>query len=147
MIEVGQLVTGFFAKLKKKLSSPGYDELEAEEGYLELDTNAAELRAKAVVRTFTINEFEEIKLVLDALREGKTIALVNIRPLREKDIVELKRAINKLKKTADAVNGEIAGFGEDYVIVTPAFATIHRDKATKEVKQEPVQGDSSDSDE
>ena len=63
---------------------------------------------------------------LDSLREGYTIALVNIKPLKEKDLVELKRAINKLKKTCDAIEGDIAGFGDDYIIVAPGFATIYR---------------------
>ena len=124
----------FLAHLRKKLTSPSYEELEHEEGYLELDTDASEAKSKAVVRPFIVEDFEDIKGVLDVLREGRTIALVNIRPLKDRDLVELKRAVNKLKKTADAVNGEIAGFGEDYLVITPAFATIYRTKQTKEVK-------------
>ncbi len=130
------MVKGFLERLRKKIASPGYDELESEEGYLELDTNLAELKAKAVVRPFNIEDFDDLKPVLDSLREGKTIALVNIKALRDKDMVELKRTVNKLKKTADAIGGEIAGFGEDYIIVTPSFATIHRDKGTKDVKSD-----------
>ena len=52
--------------------------------------------------------------------------MVNIRPLREKDIVELKRAISKLRKTCEAIDGDIAGVGEDYVVAVPYFARIHR---------------------
>ena len=84
---------------------------------------------------FFTEDFEEIKPILDALREGHTIALINIKPLKDKDIVELKRAINKLKKTTDAIEGELAGFGEDYVVATPSFATIHRTAETKDVQQ------------
>jgi SepF-like predicted cell division protein (DUF552 family) len=62
------------------------------------------------------------------LREGYTIALVNIKPLKDRDLVELKRAVNKLKKTCDAVEGDIAGFGEDWVAITPSFAAIYREK-------------------
>lgn len=128
-------MTGFLTRLKRKLLSPSFDQLDAEESYLELDTNISELRAKAVVRPFTVEEFEDIKPILGALREGKTIALVNIKNLRDKDMVELKRAVNKLKKTTDAIDGEIAGFGEDYLIITPSFATIYREQ-TKEVLEE-----------
>ncbi len=46
--------------------------------------------------------------------------------MKDKDIVELKRAINKLKKTCDAIDGDIAGFGEDWIVVTPSFAEVHR---------------------
>ena len=75
-----------------------------------------------------MQEFEDVKPILDALREGYTIPLVNIRGLKDKDLVELKRAINKLKKTTDAIEGDIAGFGEDWIAIVPSFATIHREK-------------------
>ena len=82
-----------------------------------------------------IEDFEDIKPILDSLREGYTIALVNIRPLKDKDLIELKRAINKLKKTCDAIEGDIAGFGEDYLVAVPSFAEIYRSKETEEVTE------------
>jgi SepF-like predicted cell division protein (DUF552 family) len=116
-------------------------EADVEEGYVELDTDSSEdIRSKVIVRPFVMKDFDGIKPVLDSLREGKTIALVNIRPLKDKDLVELKRAINKLKKTTDAIDGEIAGFGEDYIVVTPSFAQIYRTKETSEVKEEVREG-------
>lgn len=126
----------FLSSLKNKIVGPSFDDLEAEEGYVELDTEGVEAGSKVIVRPFRLDDFEDIKPVLDALREGYTIALVDIKPLKERDIIELKRAINKLKKTTDAIDGEIAGFGEDYIIVTPAFATIHKTKQISEVNPE-----------
>jgi len=129
-------MSGFFSNLKDKFSSSrNYDEMEQQEGYVELDTEGGdEPRSKILVRPFMLEDFEDIKPVLDSLREGHTIALVNIRPLKDRDIVELKRAINKLKKTTDALNGEIAGFGDDYVVVTPQFAQIYKSKQTKQIQ-------------
>ena len=83
-----------------------------------------------------VEDFSDIKPALDALREGYTIALVNVGPLRERDMVELKRAVNKLKKTCDAIDGDIAGFGTDWVVVTPSFASVHRNKSIKEFSEE-----------
>lgn len=126
----------FLASLKKKFTSPNYDDLESESGYLEIDTEGSEKKAKAIIRPFVLEDFEDVKAILDVLREGRTIALVNIAALRNKDLVELKRAINKLKKTCDAINGEIAGFSEDFIVITPSFATIQRTKQMKEVKEQ-----------
>jgi SepF-like predicted cell division protein (DUF552 family) len=126
----------FFSKIKETIGSPSYEEEVDKEGYVELDTENEDVKSKILVRPFTINDFEDIKPILDSLREGYTIALINIRPLKDKDIIELKRAINKLKKTTDAIEGEIAGFGEDYIVVTPSFAKIYKGKDTKEVKEE-----------
>jgi len=118
----------FFSSLKAKMTGPKFDELDEEEGYVELDSEALEPRTKILVRPFILEDFEDMKPILDSLREGHTIALVNIKPLKERDLIELKRAINKLKKTTDAIDGEIAGFGDDYIVVTPSFATIHKTK-------------------
>lgn len=129
----------FFSNLKRKLGGADEDfPEEGEEEYIELDTGASgDIKSKVVVRPFVIDDFADIKEVLDSLREGYTIALVNIRPLKDKDLVELKRVINKLKKTCDAIDGDIAGFGDDYIVVTPSFAKIYRTKATVDVSEEP----------
>ena len=43
--------------------------------------------------------------------------------------------INKIKKTCDAIEGDIAGFGEDWIVVTPSFAQIYRNTQTEELKE------------
>lgn len=139
----------FFSKIKDKLSGmSGSNEMPSEEEgeeYVEIDTEMAEeATSKIVVRPFTISDFDDIKPILDSLREGNTISIVNIRPLKDKDLVELKRAISKLKKTCDAIDGEIAGFGEDYIVATPAFAKIHKSHETKEVETKEVKKESID---
>ena len=111
------------AKTFSKGQSP-----EQEADYVELSNESGRpgSNSKVVVRPFVMEDFEDIKPILDDLRKGKTIALINIQPLKEKDIVELKRAVNKLKKTCDAIRGDIAGFGEDYIVATQEFAFVHR---------------------
>lgn len=86
---------GFFSKMKDKLSGPKYDELEQETGYVELENDGEVSKSKVLVRPFMLEDFDDVKPVLDSLREGYTIALVNIRPLKDKDLVELKRADRK----------------------------------------------------
>ena len=125
----------FLLRVKEKFAQPQEEEedfTQAEE-YVELgDSPSKEERSKITVRPFVMDEFEDIKEILDVLREGSTIALVNIKPLKDKDLVELKRAISKLRKTCDAIDGDIAGFGEDYVVAAPYFARIHRGSGIKE---------------
>lgn len=119
----------FSLKRFKKQSYDEDDNLQAEDEYVELNSEAEPTKSsKILVRPFLMNDFSDIKPVLDTLREGNTIALVNIKPLKEKDLVELKRAVNKLKKTTDAIEGDIAGFGDDYIVITPSFAHIYRNK-------------------
>jgi SepF-like predicted cell division protein (DUF552 family) len=132
-------MANFLSKLKNVFSSGSEtheEEMEEGDEYVELDTEGKDIKSKVIVRPFVLEDFEDVKEILDALREGHTIALINIRPLKDKDLVELKRAINKLKKTCDAIEGDIAGFGEDYIVVTPSFAQIYKSRETTPVKEE-----------
>ena len=123
----------FLLHLKEKFSNPVEEDesIEQTDTYVELGAapQKEEQQSKVTVRPFVIEEFEDIKEILDVLREGSTIALVNIKPLKDKDLVELKRAISKLRKTCEAIDGDIAGFGEDYVMAVPYFAKIHLNKS------------------
>jgi SepF-like predicted cell division protein (DUF552 family) len=126
-----------FLRIKEKLAEKmhGREEENAEE-YVELGPESEEGKSKIVVRPFVVEDFDDVKEILDSLREGYTIALINIRPLKDKDLIELKRAINKIKKTTEAIDGDIAGFGEDYIIATPSFASVYRGKQTGDVEGE-----------
>jgi len=131
----------FLSKVKETIGKPfseTSDEYPDElgEGYVELDTASKGPKSKITVRPFVISDFGDIKPMLDSLREGYTIALINIRPLREADIIELKRAVNKIKKTCDAIGGDIAGFGDDWIVATPNFASVYRNKQTENVEIE-----------
>jgi len=99
---------------------------EEEPEYIEIDLGKEVKKSKVLVRPFVLKSFEDVNSILNTLREGYTIAVIDIKPLRAKDIIELKRAISKIKKTADALEGSIAGFGENIIIVTPQFADIHK---------------------
>lgn len=132
----------FFSRLKERLGFSNTQYYEEDFGnsgeYVEIETgkdHVAAKKSKIMVKPFVIEDFADVKDTLDALRDGYTIALVNIKPLREKDIIELKRAINKIKKTCDAIEGDIAGFGEDWIVVTPSFAQIYRNTQTEELKE------------
>jgi len=110
--------------------------------YVEIDLNAVKTNdSKVVVKPFILKEFDDINPILNSLREGYTIAVIDIKPLKGKDIIELKRAIAKIKKTIDAIEGKIAGFGENIILATPQFADIHKvPVAAKEKKTDFLNG-------
>ena len=123
LMKIRNVLSGAFGADEEDYTMP-----ESEEEYVELNPDEAAARGEKIkIRPFVLNDFAGVKPVLASLREGYTIALVNLKPLRDKDLVELKRAINKLKKTTDAINGDIAGFGEEWVIVAPSFVEVYRD--------------------
>ena len=88
--------------------------------FIEIDLEQERSDSKVYVKTFTLKVYEDINPILNALREGYTIALIDIKTLKSKDVVELKRAISKVKKTVEALEGKIAGFGDNTIIATPS---------------------------
>ena len=116
-----------FDKIKRVF---GGGDIEPE--YVEIDLGREIKKSKVLVKPFVLKSFEDITPILNSLREGYTIAVIDIKPLRSKDVIELKRAISKIKKTADALEGSIAGFGENIIIVTPSFAEIHKPQAERQ---------------
>ncbi|MFZ1970893.1 MAG: cell division protein SepF [Candidatus Nanoarchaeia archaeon] len=114
-----------FDKLRKNLSrgSAGSDE-----DYLEIDLNqGTKGDHKVMVKLFVLKHYDDVNKILASLRDGYTIAIIETKILRQKDPIELKRAISKIKKTTDALEGSIVGFRENIVIATPSFARVDRE--------------------
>ncbi|MEK6844519.1 MAG: cell division protein SepF [Nanoarchaeota archaeon] len=95
--------------------------------YVEIDLSSTEQKQNKVsVKPFVLRQFDDVAEILNSLRDGYTIAVIDIKPLKAKDVIELKRSISKVKKTVEALEGSIAGFGDNIIIATPSFADIKR---------------------
>ncbi|MBI4014330.1 MAG: cell division protein SepF, partial [Candidatus Aenigmarchaeota archaeon] len=81
--------------------------------------------AKLTIQVEKLSSFADANRIQEKVRSGR-ILLVKIRELREKDVAELKRAVTRVRKTCLAVDGDIAGIGEDWLLVTPKTAKINR---------------------
>ena len=98
---------------------------EPESDWLELDTSAFKDKTSVDVRVEILKDFAGIGRIQGMLREG-TIVFLKIKDLRQKDLTELKRAVDKLKKTCVAMDGDIIGVDEDFLVLTPNYAKIWR---------------------
>lgn len=131
--EIKEKVAG---KISKQLVAQPTTE---EEEFIELEPTVQKRTAKIHVKYFILTDFADIKGVLDSLREGYTIALLKIKPLKEKDMAELKRAISKIKKTVEALNGEVVGIDEDWIIAVPSFVEVYKGESTTGTSEEEIE--------
>lgn len=93
--------------------------------FIEIDTNLAK-ESKVLIKTFSMKSYEDVNSILNSLREGYTITVIDVKNLRNKDVIELKRAVSKIRKTVEAMEGSIAALGENVIIATPSFAKIQK---------------------
>lgn len=109
------------------LKSGNKDEPETvvEDDFVELDARTVDRDEEVTIRASTLKEYDDVEEVQNHLRNG-AIVWVNIRPLKNKDMADLKRAVNRLKKTVKAVDGDMAGVDEEWIVVCPEYGRIER---------------------
>lgn len=109
--------------LKNQLSRIDGSEDEGDD-YVALESR--KYQNKLQVRTYALTEFEDVKKISKCVREGQSVVLVDLKPLKEKDIIDLKRSVNKLKALTQEVQGDIAGLSGDWVVMTPGGISVER---------------------
>ncbi len=100
------------------------EEMEGEEEYIEIES-LGESMGKTHIRIENLNDYRDVEKIQKLVREGN-IVFLKIRKIKERDLGELKRCVERLRKTAIASNGDIIGVDEDFLIITPSFAKIYR---------------------
>jgi len=122
-------------------------EVEGDDEYIELDvgTTSTEAPGKILIHVDRLNSYADSDRIQRKVREGN-IVLARIKELKDKDINELKRAISRIQKTCTAINGDIAGVADGWLIVTPSFARVNRPKSETEtvsIEEAEEEGESS----
>lgn len=101
--------------------------LKGDSEYVELDMEEEQQNKQLLVEVERLDNYADSDRLQRKVREGNVL-LVRIKDLKAKDMEELKRSVEKLRKTCLAVNGDIAGMGDDWLILTPAAAKVHREQ-------------------
>jgi SepF-like predicted cell division protein (DUF552 family) len=108
----------------KKIKGRG----EEEEEYIELTLDGEQKKTgKVTIVIESLNSYADSDRIQRRIRDGD-IVLIKIKDLKDKDIEELKRSIARIRKTCEAINGDIAGISEEWVVATPSSAVIDRQK-------------------
>jgi SepF-like predicted cell division protein (DUF552 family) len=110
--------------LDKLMGKPG------EEDYVEIDLAQFEEVSAGPQETFIrVAELNAIEILPDIKKEiyDGNIILLDI-SLMKRDRTLLDRAIGELRNAVEDVQGDIAGVGDDLVVITPASIKIDREK-------------------
>jgi len=69
----------------------------------------------------------EMESILTLLKKQSNILLLDLNQISSDDM-ELERSTNELKRVVQDVDGDIAGLGRNWLIVTPSGVKIDRRK-------------------
>lgn len=92
---------------------------------VELDENVFKEERNVSVAIENLKAYSDAERIQEMVREGKVVFL-RIKEMRNNDINELKRSVEKLKKTINASDGDIVGVEEDLLICCPNTAKVFR---------------------
>ncbi|MBN2094747.1 MAG: cell division protein SepF [Candidatus Aenigmarchaeota archaeon] len=108
---------------------PSRQESDSDE-YIDLDSIIEEPRqqsGKIRIRIEKLTEFRDCEKILKYIREG-SIVLAETLEMKNKDVGELKRSIERIKKTVTAINGDIVMGPQSILIVCPPNVMVSRIK-------------------
>ena|SRR5437879_1392547 len=98
-----------------------------EEDVVEVDPSQLSESNRISVKVSILRQFSDTENVQQLLREGSVVFL-KIKEMRDRDLSELKRSVDRIRKTCMAMGGDIVGVDEDFLIVCPSYARIYRGK-------------------
>ena len=124
MLSYYRRVNMVFGRLRDMVPNKRKEE-KPEEEYVELTEEGSKSDARIGVRIETLSGYSDIDRIQELIRSGDVVFL-RIRDLRAKDISELKKSVDKLRKMCSAINGDIVGVEEDFLVITPHIAQIYR---------------------
>ena len=110
---------------KPKLFRKEEELLEPVEEYVELPMDVAETEDQIKIMVEKLESYSNVDKILKKVRDGN-IVFVKIKELKEANMDELKHAVTRLKNICTTFDGDIAGVGEEWLIVTPPIAKIVR---------------------
>lgn len=108
------------SKVKSAPTIEEYLELEVEKGY-ETAIEAPE----RYVKVCRLKGFADVDESARELSDGN-IVILDIKPLAERSLNELKHAVEEMKDVTISMGGDIAGLSEYHLILTPPNLRIQR---------------------
>jgi SepF-like predicted cell division protein (DUF552 family) len=73
-----------------------------------------------------LENFSDSERALENMREGDRILMLKIRSLRENNMADLKKAVNRLKTHCAATGANLAAIDDNWIVVVPPTVGLER---------------------
>ncbi len=115
----------------EKIFGRGLKDIDEDDGdymdFNKITENPKILEGRMEIKIEKLSDYRDAEKIQKEVREGKII-LAETEELKEKDVGELKRAIERIKKTVIAINGDIVMGPRSVLIICPGSVAISRKK-------------------
>ncbi|MEM3356655.1 MAG: cell division protein SepF [Candidatus Bathyarchaeia archaeon] len=88
-----------------------------------------ETTGKTYLKAMPLRDLADLDNVKKEVQSGN-ILILRITPLANKNIEDVKRAVNELCEFAESIGGDIARLGEERVVICPPNVKIWREKTS-----------------
>ncbi len=93
--------------------------------------------SKIYLKAMPLRNLTDLETVKKEVESGNIIIL-KVTPLANKNIEEIKKAVNELCQFIKTIDGDIARLGEERIVITPQSVRIWREKTTESQEQLPT---------
>lgn len=100
----------------------------AKRGGKEEEVEGRDVSGKAYLKAMPLRDLSDLEAIKSEVKAGNIIIL-RITPLANKNIEDVKRAINELCEFSTSIGGDIARLGEERVVLCPSSVKIWREKS------------------
>lgn len=95
------------------------------ESGLSEETDSREKGSDILLKALQLKSVEDIPKIQEDVAK-RVIVILRVTPLAQKNIEELKGAVEQLYEFATSIGGDIARLGEERVVITPPGVRIWR---------------------
>ena len=75
-----------------------------------------------------MRNIEDVRAVEEEMARGKTVIILRVTPMAQKDDEELRTAVERLYASATSAGGDIARLGDERIVITPPGVRIWRER-------------------
>ena len=85
-----------------------------------------EIKPKLKLGLMVMERYADVEKILNRFRKGDAVILVKVTPLRNKDMAELKKAIERLKTHCEVTGADLAALDDNWIVLVPPVVEIAR---------------------
>jgi len=83
-----------------------------------------DITKKIKLGLLVMERYADVEKVLSRFRKADAIVLVKVAPLRDKDMSELKKAIDRIKTHCNVTGSELAALDDNWIVLVPPMVEV-----------------------